>query len=72
MLPGAQRLNIDILLKDIDQNQPILLTCLTGQRSLQAAQEMINSGYCKVYTLQGGLVAWQRFGYTVQIAKRTA
>lgn len=64
-LPGAQRLNIDISLKDIDKSQPVLLTCLTGQRSLKAAQEMISRGYRRVHVLTGGLAAWQRLGYTV-------
>lgn len=33
MIPGAQQLNTDISLKDIPKDQPILLTCLTKQRS---------------------------------------
>ncbi|MBW4695810.1 MAG: rhodanese-like domain-containing protein [Lyngbya sp. HA4199-MV5] len=65
MLPGAQRLNIDVLLKDIPSNQPVLIACLTGQRSFIAAQQLMQRGYCQVYVLKGGLMAWQRAGYTV-------
>lgn len=72
MMPEAQRLNIDVSLKDISKDQPILLTCLTKQRSLIAAQQFINRGYRKVYILQGGLIAWQRAGYTVWRTKSPA
>ena len=65
MIPGGQRLNIDVLLKDIPSNQPVLIACLTGQRSFIAAQQLIQRGYCQVYVLKGGLMAWQRAGYTV-------
>ncbi|PZO35933.1 MAG: rhodanese-like domain-containing protein [Pseudanabaena frigida] len=69
MIPRAQRLNIDVLLENISKNKPILITCLTGQRSLNAAQQMIQRGYCKVYVLKGGLLAWQRAGYLVWLTK---
>ncbi len=72
LIPGAQRLNIDVSLQDIPKTQPVLITCLTGQRSLNAAQQLINRGYRQVYVLKGGLVAWQRAGYTVARAKLPA
>lgn len=72
LIPGAQQLNTDILLKDIPKDQPVLLTCLTKQRSVKAAQQLISRGYRRVYILQGGLIAWQRAGYTVWRAKRPA
>lgn len=67
MVPGGQRLNIDVLLEDIPRNQPILIACLTGQRSFTAAQQLIQRGYCQVYVLRGGLMAWQKAGYTAQL-----
>ena len=65
MIPGGQRLNIDVLLEDIPSNQSVLIACLTGQRSFIAAQQLIQRGYSQVYVLKGGLMAWQRAGYTV-------
>ena len=65
MLPEGQRLNIDVSLKDIPKHQPVLMTCLTGQRSFIAAQQLIQRGYFQVYVLRGGLMAWQKAGYTV-------
>lgn len=72
MIPGAQRLNIDISLKDIARSQPVLVTCLSGGRSLTAAQQMIRRGYRQVYVLKGGLMAWQRAGYTVWLTELPA
>ena len=43
MIPGAQRLNIDVLLKDIPSNQPVLIACLTGQRSRQYSLQIMRS-----------------------------
>ncbi len=65
MIPGSQRLNIDVLFQDIPSNQPVLMACLTGHRSFIAAQQLIQRGYCQVYVLKGGLMAWQKAGYTV-------
>lgn len=72
MVPGAQRLNIDVLLKDISRSQPVLVTCLSGGRSLTAAQQMIRRGYSQVYVLKGGLMAWQRVGFTVWLTELPA
>lgn len=69
VLPSAQRLNADILLKDLPKAQPILLTCLIGQRSFTVAQQLIQKGYDAIYVLKGGVMAWKQSGYTVQLTK---
>jgi rhodanese-related sulfurtransferase len=65
-IPGAKRLNQNRILKDIPKDQAIAITCLSGHRSAIAAQWLITQGYRQVYNLQGGLMAWQGAGYTVQ------
>ncbi|MBI4781693.1 MAG: rhodanese-like domain-containing protein [Oscillatoriophycideae cyanobacterium NC_groundwater_1537_Pr4_S-0.65um_50_18] len=65
-IPGAQRLSCNRILKDIPKDQPIAITCLSGHRSAIAAQWLVTQGYCQVYNLQGGLLAWQGAGYAVQ------
>lgn len=65
-IPKAQQFNLKILLKNVSKNQPILLTCLCGQRSLAAAHELISKGYRSVYVLKGGLFAWQQAGHLTQ------
>lgn len=72
MIPGAKRLSVDIFLKNISMHQPILITCLTGERSFNAAQQLIKRGYCKVYVLKGGIMAWQSEKLTVWLTKLPA
>jgi thiosulfate sulfurtransferase len=69
-VPGAQRLSRDRILKTISKDQPIAITCLSGHRSAIVAQELVTQGYRQVYNLQGGLLAWQSAGYSVQRGDR--
>lgn len=69
-IPGAQRLSQKSILKDIAKDQPIAITCLSGHRSAIAAQWLVSQGYQQVYNLQGGLLAWQSAGYSVQRGNR--
>lgn len=71
-IPGAQRLGVELALKDIPKTQAILLTCLTGERSLTASRQLIQKGYLSVYVLQGGVIAWRRAAHTTQLIKLPA
>jgi rhodanese-related sulfurtransferase len=44
-------------LKNTDQ--PIILVCLSGQRSRSAAKVFRSKGFSNLYSLQGGLNAWK-------------
>ncbi|MBD2248920.1 rhodanese-like domain-containing protein [Nostoc sp. FACHB-888] len=46
--------------------------CLSGERSFKVAQKLIQRGYCDVYVLKGGVMAWQRAGYMTQLMKLPA
>lgn len=65
-VPGAGRFNRSKILKQIPKDQKIALTCLSGHRSDVAAHWLVAQGYRQVYSLQGGLMAWQGAGYPVQ------
>lgn len=65
-LPAAQRLTEAQILREIPKEQPLLVTCLVGDRSLKIAHRLIRSGYRQVYVLQGGIVAWRNAGYRLQ------
>ena len=71
-VPKAKRLNIDILLKDISEAQPVLLVCLNGYRSLTVAKQLLRRGYLFVYVLKDGIIGWRQAGFTVQGISRTA
>lgn len=42
-----------------DENTPIYLICRSGGRSALAAQSLQRMGYQQVYSVAGGMMAWQ-------------
>lgn len=49
--------------KRMDPNATYLLYCKSGARSGKAAAALMKHGFRKVYTLHGGVAAWQRYGF---------
>jgi len=47
----------------IDKTQAIYLHCKAGVRSLYAAQCLQNIGYTNLYSVTGGILAWESCGY---------
>ena len=45
--------------RDLDRNQKIIVYCLSGQRSAQAVQVLIQNGFAQVSNLKGGLQSWK-------------
>jgi rhodanese-related sulfurtransferase len=45
-----------------DQDAPVLLYCTSGRRSLTAAQALQQGRSGAVFSLQGGVLAWQEAG----------
>jgi sulfur-carrier protein adenylyltransferase/sulfurtransferase len=61
-LPGAKLIPLPKLLDsvyELDRDQPILVYCATGGRSMMAAQLLSNQGFGEVYQVQGGINAWE-------------
>ncbi len=48
------------------KDKPIVLTCKTGNRSGRAAGILRKHGFEKVYTLAGGLMAWEKDNLPVE------
>lgn len=46
-------------LEAVDKDQTILVYCLSGGRSSEAAEEMRKKGYANVLELDGGILAWR-------------
>ncbi|MDC9724681.1 MAG: rhodanese-like domain-containing protein [Gammaproteobacteria bacterium] len=42
-----------------DASQPIILICVSGQRSRTAAKQLHSKGFSDVYVLSGGLNTWK-------------
>jgi molybdopterin/thiamine biosynthesis adenylyltransferase/rhodanese-related sulfurtransferase len=48
-----------------DPEQPVLLICQAGGRSLRAAQALQQRGYRQVWSVRGGMDAWQQHGLPI-------
>ena len=46
-------------MQQFDKATPVYLYCRSGSRSASAAQKLMDSGFRQVYSLQGGILAWQ-------------
>ena len=49
-------------LSEVPRDRLILVVCLSGHRSLQGRDILLQAGYTQVTTLAGGLTAWQEQG----------
>lgn len=48
------------------RDRPLILSCRSGNRSLKAAFALRRAGFQKVYSLAGGLIAWQSANLPVE------
>jgi rhodanese-related sulfurtransferase len=55
---------------DLDPNNPVIVLCLSGHRSLPGTRLLRSRGY-EAYSLKGGLTAWKLNGYSVKSHKRS-
>jgi phage shock protein E len=55
----------DILSRIPDTSTKIYVYCLSGSRSIHAAQTLMNLGYSNVCNVTSGLLAWRVKGYPV-------
>lgn len=50
----------------LDKSKPVLVYCLSGNRSASAAQWMRNNGFTDVQELKGGINAWKMAGKSLE------
>jgi rhodanese-related sulfurtransferase/rubrerythrin len=61
-IPGAKLIPLPGLkdgLSQLDKQQPVIVYCASGGRSLAAAQLLSGLDFNEIYNLQGGIKAWQ-------------
>lgn len=70
-LPGQR--NIDFYdadfatqLDGLDKDVPYLVYCRSGNRSGTAVQQMRELGFTTIYELEGGVLAWEQAGLTLE------
>jgi rhodanese-related sulfurtransferase len=49
-------------LGELDETKTILVYCQKGVRSAQASEVLIDGGFCQVFNLEGGIIAWEEVG----------
>lgn len=75
-LPAARNLPLEVLPVRLDElasyrDRPILLICRTDRRSARAAQLLTQAGFVAVWVIRGGMTAWQRQGWPVELTTGT-
>jgi rhodanese-related sulfurtransferase len=73
-IPNARNIPLGQLagkLKDLEKHKakPVVLSCQTGSRSAQAAATLMQAGFPEVYSLSGGMNAWQQANMPVEKEK---
>lgn len=59
-LPLSDLRNMEIdAIEDWDEEEPIIVHCESGQRSMQACLLLETMGYAHAIVLQGGILAWK-------------
>jgi thioredoxin 1 len=57
--------NLEKSYDTIDKDCALFLYCTTDYRSERVARRLYDIGFRKLYSLEGGIVAWKRDGFTV-------
>jgi rhodanese-related sulfurtransferase len=55
--------DLDIKLKELPKDKPILVYCRSGSRSVAASTILSGKGFTQVYNMQGGITEWMNAGY---------
>lgn len=74
-LPGARNVPAASLEQKMaelvaDKDRPVIVTCATGARTVNACKKLKAAGYTRVHELEGGLQAWMSAGLPVIKGKK--
>ncbi len=68
-VPGSLRIQHMAILLQADKlatDRPVLFICKSGQRSAVAAEFAASLGLEDIYSVDGGIVAWEAAGFPVE------
>ena len=51
---------------------PIVVYCRSGGRSSLAAQSLLKMGFNNVYSMRGGITAWQEANYPIELSQNSS
>jgi len=58
---------IPLRMSELPKDKDVVLYCRSGARSYQACAYMMQQGYGRVLNLRGGIIAWARHGFSVEV-----
>ena len=67
-IPGATLIPLDQLsarMDEIPRDEPVVVYCRSGNRSLQAVNMLVDAGFSNVQSMDRGIQAWIANGYEV-------
>ena len=50
----------------LDKSKPLFFYCATGNRSVRAAEKLVEKGFTNLYHMEKGFKAWERAGKPVE------
>ncbi|MCA9960769.1 MAG: rhodanese-like domain-containing protein [Anaerolineales bacterium] len=68
-IPGVTLIPLGTLsdnLSEIPTDKTVIVTCRSGNRSGQAVDFLRQQGFTNVHNMEGGIVAWEQAGYSVE------
>jgi thiosulfate sulfurtransferase len=54
----AEAIDVDKFIAEADKDKPLLVYCFHGISSQSAAQFLSDSGFTRVFSMEGGYAAW--------------
>ena len=57
--------DLELAADTLDKESALFVYCSTGYRSKNVAEKLYEMGFRKVYNLDGGIVAWKKYGFPV-------
>ncbi len=68
-IPGSVLIPLEQLsgrLQEVPRDRDVVVVCRTGSRSQQGLEILQQTGFTRVASMTGGMVAWQAAGYPVE------
>lgn len=52
-------------IKTLNRKKPLYLYCRSGNRSMKSIEKIKTLGFVEIYSLNGGIIKWEKEGYEV-------
>ena len=68
IIPGSEALpmhTIPLRMEELKRDETLIMVCLSGARSAQACNYLMQQGYENVFNLRGGMMAWANNGFEI-------